>query len=351
MVQNDGTGQGYFRVPRALLTDKRYAGLSADAKLLYGLLLDRLCLSRKNNWTDKNGRTYIYFTIKEVTEMFHCYQGKAVQMLHSLDQYGLIERKRLPNRPTRIFVREFILVSQGEGDEHGVPDHQEDEIPVEDTDRDCDNHNPNDSPAADTGVSSFPPNQPQFPPYFPQAGSEAAETASRNCDSHIPDLRISQPSYPEYNYPESSNTFLPPSVPPEGGGAEDEIRETVYRHIDYPVLRQIYGPRNRLPLLDSVVGRILDALRSGSPTMRVNGEDMPAREVKARLMTLDDGHVMYAMDVLTDESTRIGNIRGYLLTLLYNAPAQADLWYDNKVRRDAERERAGQMREPACAGG
>ena len=49
----------FYRVPRLLIKDERFKGLSSDAKLLYGLMLDRMSLSMKNGWLDDENRAYI----------------------------------------------------------------------------------------------------------------------------------------------------------------------------------------------------------------------------------------------------------------------------------------------------
>lgn len=59
----------FFRIPRALMSDEKYHGLSTDAKLLYGLMLDRMCLSIQNNWLDDQGKVFIYFTLEEVQDI------------------------------------------------------------------------------------------------------------------------------------------------------------------------------------------------------------------------------------------------------------------------------------------
>lgn len=359
MPQNDGNGQGYFRIPRVLFRNKKYAGLRADAKLLYGLLLDRLCLSQKNNWMDENGRTYVYFSVKEIMDTFSCQQGKAEALLKGLDKYELIERKRSPNKPSRIYVREFVLVSQGsDGKEQDVPPIEED-FPEPDANkpdtlnRYCENGNTekrNTNQSEDHLHGGIAKDEPPEPAdlsnvvHFPQGSQQPAVSNSgiaknndRNCDFPHPELRKPQRSYPEFIYPECSDPYLPPLVPTDFGGADgSDIRKTVYENIEYEILRQKYP--NDLPRLDSLVTRIADALHSARKTMRVNSEDIPSEEVKSRLLSLNDGHIEYVLDVLTDNQAPIGNIRAYLLTLLYNAPMQMDLWYENKVRQDAERE-------------
>lgn len=62
----------YFRIPRQLITDPRFKHLSTDAKLLYGMLLDRMSLSVKNGWYDEDGRVYIYYTVEEICGDMNC---------------------------------------------------------------------------------------------------------------------------------------------------------------------------------------------------------------------------------------------------------------------------------------
>ena len=64
-------------------------------KLLYGMMLDRMSLSVKNEWYDEDGRIYIYFTVEEISEDMNCGRDKAIKLLGELDTHkgiGLIER-------------------------------------------------------------------------------------------------------------------------------------------------------------------------------------------------------------------------------------------------------------------
>ena len=101
----------FYRIPRQLITGERFKRLSTDAKLLYGLLLDRMGLSAKNGWYDEQGRVYIYYTLDEIQEDLNCAHGKAVKLLSELDTgngFGLIERvKQGQGRPTKIYVKRF----------------------------------------------------------------------------------------------------------------------------------------------------------------------------------------------------------------------------------------------------
>ena len=100
----------FYRIPKALMTDPRYKSVSVEAKVLYGLLLDRMGLSVKNGWMDSSRRVYIYFTQEDAMQMMDCGHNKAVKLFADLEQIGLIERKKQgQGRPTRIYVKNFIL--------------------------------------------------------------------------------------------------------------------------------------------------------------------------------------------------------------------------------------------------
>ena len=101
----------YFKIPRLLITDPKFKHVSTDAKLLYGMLLDRMGLSAKNNWYDDCGRVYIYYTVDEICEDMCCGRDKAMKLLAELDKkkgIGLVERvKQGQGRPTKLYVKRF----------------------------------------------------------------------------------------------------------------------------------------------------------------------------------------------------------------------------------------------------
>lgn len=85
----------FYRIPKVLFTDSRFKDISAEAKILYGLLLDRMSLSAKNGWLDQEGRVYIVYTVEDIMDALSCASQKAMKLLNELDEKcGLIERKR-----------------------------------------------------------------------------------------------------------------------------------------------------------------------------------------------------------------------------------------------------------------
>ena len=102
----------FYRIPKVLFEAESVKNISTDAKLLYGLMLDRMQLSAKNKWYDENGRIYIYYTLKQIMKSLGCAKQKAVKLLDELEQDAeLIERERIGlNKPNRIFVKNFLSV-------------------------------------------------------------------------------------------------------------------------------------------------------------------------------------------------------------------------------------------------
>lgn len=101
----------FYRIPKLLFTDSRFANISTDAKLLYGILLDRMSLSVKNGWHDEQGRVYIIFTLEDVAETLGYKTEKAIKLFNELDTtkgVGLIERVRQgQGRASLIYVKNF----------------------------------------------------------------------------------------------------------------------------------------------------------------------------------------------------------------------------------------------------
>ena len=111
----------FYRIPKALFTEPNFRELSTDAKVLYGILLDRMSLSLKNQWLDAQNKVYIIFTVEEIMDSLNCANQKATRLMVELEkQAGLIERKRQGlGRPNLIYVKNFAATINDKNCEKG----------------------------------------------------------------------------------------------------------------------------------------------------------------------------------------------------------------------------------------
>lgn len=111
----------FYRIPKALFTEPNFRELSTDAKVLYGILLDRMSLSLKNQWLDAQNKVYIIFTVEEIMDALNCANQKATRLMVELEkQAGLIERKRQGlGRPNLIYVKNFAATINSKSREKG----------------------------------------------------------------------------------------------------------------------------------------------------------------------------------------------------------------------------------------
>ncbi len=297
----------FYRIPRQLVTGERFKRLSTDAKLLYGLLLDRMGLSAKNGWYDEAGRVYIYYTLDEIQEDMNCGHDKATKLLVELDSgkngFGLIERVRQgQGRPTKIYVKRFTT--------RKIPPRP---IEPEDIPR------PRIFSSLDCGKSAIQTAE------KPQ--SRLLESRSLECGKAAPNYIKSNQT--DFSYTDRS-IHLSPSAQDGGWIDRYDCEETIKAQIDYPGLCQRYAPED----VDGLVDLIADTLNSVRPTIRIGGETIPTAQVQDRLLSLEREHLEYVFDCLRRNTTQIRNIRAYLLTALYNAPTTMSQFYQAEIRHD-----------------
>lgn len=115
---NEADQYSFYRIPKLLFKNEYFKNLSSDAKILYGLMLDRMSLSIKNQWFDEQNRAYIYFSIEDIMELLNCGRNKAVKSLQELDDengIGLIEKRRQGfGKANIIYVKSFMIYEEQE---------------------------------------------------------------------------------------------------------------------------------------------------------------------------------------------------------------------------------------------
>ncbi len=317
----------FYRIPKTLLTDPRYKSVSIEAKVLYGLLLDRMGLSVKNGWMDSDKRVYIYFTLENAMNMMDCGHNKAVKLFAELDSNGLIDRvKQGQGRPTRIYVKNFILPPPP----GPVPEPEKPQ------------------PPEDGQTSSFGKSAPTQEALDSQMGKSAIpETgsldfpkgAANKTEKKKTDLNDTDPSI----LPSTPTPFVsPPAGSPKDRMRMDEIdryRELIQENIGYDFLLQ-ERPYDE-DTLEGYVELIVEVCCSRRDFIRIAGEEMPTGVVKSRFLKLTHEHIAYVLDSLSQNTTLVKNIKAYTLAALYNAPTTISQYYASLVSHDLAQEAAG----------
>ncbi len=106
--ENEASQYIFYRISKMLFIEPYFCKISNDSKILYGLMLDRMGISIKNNWHDENNRVYIYFTLEDIQKYLNCGHTKGVKLTAELENMNLIERvKQGQGKPTRIYIKNF----------------------------------------------------------------------------------------------------------------------------------------------------------------------------------------------------------------------------------------------------
>ena len=361
----------FYRIPKVLFTAECFKSLSCEAKVLYGLLLDRMSLSIKNRWFDEEDRVYIIFTVEEIAELMNCGTQKAVRLLKELDSdrgIGLIEKKRLGlGKPNVIYVKNFIIRQRGDGDR----EEKQGEKPVNTLN--SENHN---SRVVKTTNQEFPESQfkngenhnsgivkttiQEFPESQFKNGEnhtsgmveitnqEFPKSQSNDTDINKTDLSDTEFSETEYSKTDFNDTEsgvsaiypnLIPSSPSILGAAPDVMeemdayRDLIREHISYECFQD--GRFCRREDVDELVELMVEVmLLPDHGTVRIAGVEKPVAIVKNRFMKLNHEHIEYILTCLQSNTTKVGNIKAYLLTTLYNAPMTISNYYTAEVNHD-----------------
>ena len=269
----------FFRIPKALFQEQRFQNLSTDAKTLYGILLDRMSLSVKNEWVDKKGRVFIIFTIEDVKRTLRCADNKATRLLRELEEFGLIERKRRgQGKPCLVYVKNFSAESSKES------------VKNRDNDDSC--------------------------------GSKIA------CQDPVKSRGIKK----KENKTEMNNTNPILSDEIEEMKNRELLEEYFSRSLEIDLLLRLYPDDE--DTLYQIVNLLVDTCATNRKLLHIAGDDKPAEVVRSRFMKLNADHIRFVLKCLAENSSPIRNMKQYLLASLYNAPTTMQLSYQNQTNHD-----------------
>ena len=366
----------FYRVPKVLFTEPCFKTLSCEAKVLYGLMLDRMSLSIKNRWLDSEDRVYIIFTVEEIAELMNCGTQKAVKLVKELDSsngIGLIEKKRLGlGKPNVIYVKNFMIRevpdqkptgscadSQSEQEDHKkIADLQS----KQERHKECanlqqeaenkgktgislnsENHHSGvvKTTIQDYGESQFQNSENHNSRMVETTNPEFPESQFQNSENHH--SRIVKSDIPEYPKSQSNNTEYSDIEHNENQSidlSEGDVMERK-KHYRNMVQEQIYyksliqNPRYQKNEVDELVELTVEVLMLADDRMIwIAGDEKPAILVKDRFQMLNDAHFEYVLDSMKRNTGKVQNVKNYLLTSLYNAPLTMEHYYRLAVNHD-----------------
>ena len=264
----------YFRIPKALFQDSRFRQLSTDARTLYGILLDRMSLSVKNGWMDKQGRVYIIYTVREVQESLCCAEHKAVKLFRELEQFDLIERKRRGlGRPSLIYVKDFSS---------GLPKAQ---------------------------VQNCP-----------------------NSNSGVAQSTVQERQKPQANKTDKNKTEMNKPDPINSEDIREQLGDYFHQTLEVELLLRLFPDDE--DTIYQIVDLLVDTCATKRRMLRIAGDDKPAEVVRSRLKKLNADHIRFVLNSLAENATPVRNMKQYLLASLYNAPTTMNLHYQNLTNHD-----------------
>ena len=291
----------FYRIPKLLFTDSRFLKLSIEAKVLYGLLLDRMSLSVKNGWFDEENRVYIYFKVSEAMKYMNVCKDKCIKLFAELDSEkgcGLIVRKRQGlGKPSVIYVMNFNSEA-------------------------CEDKKEIDNGAA--GHFQRSENQTSGSSHTEPEEVDNIDSNKNNINNHTDSSDIhSILSYHKREEPKERDVM-------------NEIREwekykeLIAEKIEYEYIAKNYSPSSAEEILEIM----LDAVCSRKDYLVVSGTELPQTVVKNRLLKLDYNHIGYVLDCIKKNTTKIYNIKSYMLTALYNSFDTMAHYYTAQANHD-----------------
>ena len=340
----------FYRVPKVLFTAECFKSLSCEAKVLYGLMLDRMSLSIKNCWFDEEDRVYIIFTVEEIAELLNCGTQKAVKLMKELDSnqgIGLIEKKRLGlGKPNVIYVKNFLVKEKNSSEQ------EEKTLENPENTQNSENHN---SRNVKTIIQEFPESQFKNSEnhnsgMVKTTNQEFPESQFKNGENHT--SRIVKIKTQEVPKSQSNNTDINKTdfsetdpiqsyqslTADEVYPVEEDVMEKMetYRaliqdNIDY----ECFLDKREREEVDELVELMVEILMlPDNRVVRIGGADKPVSVVKSRFLKLTYSHIEYVLFSLHRNTSKVANIKAYLLATLYNSSMTMNHYYQAEVNHD-----------------
>ncbi len=339
----------HIQVPMNLVIEECFSKISGNAKILYGLLLNRTGLSVRNGWQDEKGRTYIHYTIEEVMAELHVSYSTALRMFSELTNievigtnesgkkiwFGLVEKVRVLNKPSRIYVHKveevIRIISQFRDNPDQTFGHNvqkfEDEGPENDANT---GHIKNDM----TVISNL-----IRPSYQICDDGDIKNDTTVISDMNPRSYQNCNENNNYINNNNKSNNYLINHIKDETEDGMDEdassrmslTRELIRDNVEYETL--VTDRRVNKDMLDELIELMVETcVLSGD--MRIGGKVVPHSLIQSRFEKYDMYTMEYVLGSLSENKTDVKNVKQYLIAVLYNAPVTRENHMNLRVQHD-----------------
>ena len=352
----------FIRIPKIMLTDSVFQELSMAAKVLYGVLLDRMNLSMKNGWLDEEKRVYIIYQIGEIQEDLGFSKKKAMDLLTELEVFGLLQKKRRGHGlPNILYVKNFMAESDASGAEMSTSgQHREKETEEEIDAVLLSKPDLGDEAKGSTGIDTKKSLTVVCSRSADMVTSDQSEHGSRGDGIRTQAvtksalLEVPDPA-PLKNQTNINNTYKSNTesnliVSTESQAVEDTMRRDEKLKTDDPGIRAklyrqiireninyddlLISHADDAELIEGIADLILETVIGRQNEILVAGGRYPAEMVRSRFLKLNYFHIEYVLRCLKQNTTKVKNIRKYLLAALFNAPSTMDGYYQAEVNHD-----------------
>lgn len=281
----------FVRVPWVLFTHPVFEKLSNDAKILYALLLDRMSLSRQNEWFDEDNRVYIIYTVEEAVKTLNCCSEKVSKLFKELDDIngiGLITRKRRGlGKPSIIYVKNFIV------------DDDPDDTPETDNPDGPDSSN-EESRIQDCGISEM--QNTENPVSCAEENRSLETDKTDTIKNNIIKTDISNTENQSY---QSVNDC-----------EREDATAIINENIGYDMLTE---SNSSIADMITEIRNIMVDVVCGERQVVIGGKAVPAETAKSTFLKLTDEHILYVIDNISKLERKIQCPDKYICTALYNS--------------------------------
>lgn len=332
---NESEQYAFYRVPKVLIKNKFFKNVSAEAKLLYGLMLDRLSLSLKNGWCDEENRIFIFYTLEDIQEDLDCSHGKAVKLLSELDIIGLISRTRQGlGKPSKVYVRKFIDMNVNCVKETETTEVQNSEIKTSENET-----------SGSTKIK-LPEVQKSEVLKYKNRTSGSTKIGSQevqNLDGNYNNISNTEYSDTEISQSCQSSPLLPERQEHKTDRQDEDKTDNIEQKIttygklikDNICYESLALSRKfDTPLINDFIDIMIDTILTPNEYVRINGEDKPRELVKNSFLKIGCEEMEHAIDQFKGVTETIRNKKRYIVSLLYNCRMEMNLHYTNLVKHD-----------------